>query len=489
MPQHKPIQTAFLIVGIIIFLLLGIIPALYTFLVSFSNFDILHGIWGSPWVGTANYSALTRSFHFPRILYNAFIYFLIPTLFAAIITIPIAGYIGSMKAGRQRSLVTFALLLPAFVPDIIVAVLVLYIGSNMALATHSSFRIILILLYVIRPAAICAFVGASAAGIFNDKGKNIMHGAVFGMVIGIAASLVRFLSSNMELHTLVQTPFVMETADTFDIFAFRVGMQMLDMPLASAAWVFRTAIQLCAVPIVALLVHSCVLRGDTPGNHDHDIRQPDRVGMHAGVVLGALVTVLFMAALIVAITRGHDSYVQYPQSLFNSAVITVLSSVLFAIITFMLGYWLSANVNKLGAIVLVLLMVTLTNNFIGEFLFYRALGLTNTHFSVAAVNGFNLAFVLPLAYLARLKNRETGFRHMLPPFIAFFGLFVANTWASGWSQLIHTMQANHMGVGLALRNNLHGGAPTSLILGVVIPVFVITAGTAVAYALASQAQQ
>jgi len=480
--QLKTISIALLAIGLLVFLLLGGIPAIYAFIASTRDYSPLFGLFGSPSVGFANFREFTSSPIFPRLLANSFILSVAPSILAVIIAIPAAGAVGGMSAGRRRSATTVALLLPAFIPDIVLAFIAQSILSGQPLSSPTSFRIIIILLSAIKPASICAFVGACAAGLFRDKGKSVMHGACAGVFVGIAVSIVRFLSGNFELINLLYNPLVFSTADTLETYSFRQGMMMLNMSPASAAGVIRTLPQMLAAIVVSFIVLFCVRAGLSSSQTDS---YHNEYGTQAGLVPGIIGTLVFAAGLLMPMAfSGSFNDGMLLQAIGNSAITTVLAVILFSIMLFALAAWLCIHINKAWALTLILILAALVSHWVGELLFFRNLGLANTHLAVAFANASNITFILPLAYLARLRSPDTSsfsnlVRAMCPYFIVFLGLFAANTWGNYFPQMLHLFSRNLMGVPMLFRDaSFMFGEPTiGLILGVTVPILAIAAIT------------
>ena len=497
MPQSRlnNISIVFLVVGMIMFMVLGGIPAIYTFIVSTREYMVLHGISGSPYVGLAYYRNLTGLDVFPSLIVSSLILSLVPSVLAIIIAIPSAGMVGGMVAGRNRSLATIALLLPAFVPDIVLAFLVMSVAPAATLANPASLRVILILHAAVRPAAICAFIGACSAGLFKDRGQSILAGAGAGVFVGIAINLVRFLSGNSELYMLYMfhNPLLSSVGETFDTFIFLHGMTFFQISLSSAAWAVRTLPQMLMAVLIAIVVFMCirsVLRDSQGYGYSGEF------GTQAtGLVPGLIGIVVLVAGLLLPLrfsTAGTMGALLGPIG--NSAIITVLSVIVFGVLMFMLTAWLCVNINSVGTLIFVLVLAAIVNNTMGEFLFLRNIGLVNTYYAVALVSAFNIAFVLPLAYLAKLRNPNFAsisslVRAMLPYFIVFLGFFIAYTWGSSFNQVVYIHQQNYFGVSMlfqmAVAHSAGGGPapPVGVVLWVTMPVLAIALITGLVFVM------
>jgi len=489
--QLKTVSIIFLLAGMFILLLLGGIPAIYSFIISTRSYMPFQGIFASPAVGFDNYRQLTSLVIFPQLMGNSFILGVVPSLLAVAVAIPAALVVEGMGAGRRRLVATFALLLPAFVPDIVLAFLVQSVFSFQTLANPALFRVIMVLLLAIRPAAICAFVGACAAGFFKDKGKTVLYGAAGGVFVGIAANLVRFLSSNIDLQMLLRNALVLSTTETFDTFSFSHGFVMFNLSLASAAWVFRTLPQMFAAVLVAFAVAYCVRVGLNAGQTDiYHNEHGSGAGLVPGII-GALVLVicLFMA---VVFGGGHGTDMLL-SAIGSSFIMTFASVILFGALLLMLAAWLCLNIDRPGALILMLVLAAIVNNIVGEFLFYRLIGIIHTYHAVVLANAINITFVLPLAYLARLNSRGLGslaglVRAMLPYFVVFVGLFAANTWGSSFNQMLFLASGDLMGVPALMERTMAFGSTPSVgvILGVTMPVLIFAVVTGFVFVIANR---
>lgn len=498
MPNNQPraISITLLIIGVIIFLVMAGIPAVYTLIISTRQYSPIHGVFGSPSVGLEHYREFTGSFFFSRLFANSLVLSLVPSILAVIIALPTAGVVGAMARGRGRSFATVALLLPAFIPDIVLAFLTVSILPSQTLASAQSFRLVAILLSAIRPAAICAFVGACAAGIFKDRGRSVFFGAAIGVFVGIAVSLVRFLTTNAELLLLLYNPLVFSTADTFDTYMFRQGMHNMQLSHASAIWVFRTFFQMIMAAVVSVIVFFCV----KAGLQDCQVEgQAGGHGVQAGLVPGIIGALTLVVGLLLPLGySGTDSMDLLSSAIGSSLITTAISTVLFSILLFMLAAGLSVNIKNAAVLALILILVSIANNFMGEFLSYRTMGLTNTHFAVAFANAANIAFVLPLAYLARLRNPSATsanklIRSMAPYFVAFIGLFIAMAWGNSYSQMIHLSQMTLFGAPMLLRATAFqfGGDVSSagVIIAVTLPILALAAITTFAFTMADSVNE
>ena len=479
----KTVSVIFFILGFGAFALLNIIPALITFMISFQDYSPLRGFLGSPWVGLIHFSNF-EFFALVSLFGNSIILSLIPAILAIIIAIPAARIVGGMAQGKLRSAITIALLLPAFIPDSFVVVLV----SRLTLINPDSFRLIVIMLSSIRLASICAFVGANAAGMYRDRGQNILSGAVSGVIVGSAINFVGFLSTNPEYIQLI----TFSVADTFDTFAFRIGMMHMNFSAASVAWIIKTIMQLFTAILVSIIVYSCMHsnRGEANSLSEGDNAAPS-------ILIASVPVIVFIVCLVLpnVVTQTAPFDVLYEvlsSAVINNIIITVLSAIVFSALLFIIASWYCININKRAALIVLLLSAAIINNLAGELLYFRSLGILNTYFAPVFANAFNLSFVLAAAYLAKLKNPDINtfgklISSIFPYIIAFCGVYIANTWGSSFYQILYLMSQSHWGLGMWLSRPMelvNTTAPiNSLVLWITVPVFLITAATALVYVL------
>ncbi|MCL1788442.1 MAG: hypothetical protein FWG38_10695, partial [Defluviitaleaceae bacterium] len=381
-----------------------------------------------------------------------------------VFAIPAAMIVGGMQPGRLRSAGAAALLLPAFVPDMVLAFLAMFVLPRQTLANPQYVRTVIILLSAARLASLCAFVGACAAGSFKDRGKNAMLGAFVGVVVGASVNIVRFLSSNMELHSILNPS--MRQVETFDPAVFQAGLIFMQFDAASATWVFKTALQIVSALVVSVVVYLCVKFGiggqPSHGGLGHDPLQDDN-GDVVRIFPGVIFAVLFIvcAALPFMYTNaGAPAHLGLWRYAGNSLIMTIGATVLFAGFMFALVAGLAANLHKIGVVVLLLLLTAVFNNVLGDFLFHSSLGLLNTYQGMMVFQAFNITFALPLAFLVRTKYPAMttfgGFARALAPYgFVFGGLFVSSAWGNSFAQLVHVSSQDRFGISMLVGRSTH----------------------------------
>jgi len=446
----KIIAIPLLFIWLIIFFVLTIIPAIITFIISFQRYNPQVGISGSHFVGLHNYHLLLQELRYQPLFTDSIVLAVVPAIIAIIIAFPVAFIVGGMQAGRLRSACIGLLLLPAFVPDRMLSNLLVGMVWREVIVGDHLYTFLLITKLSIKPAAICAFVGACAAGIYRDRGNNVALGAISGVLIGIAVNAVRFFSGNREL--IAMTPrscFAVFIDGGFDDWIFHFGINRMQLSAASAVWVFKTMLQFALAIILVIIVFLCVRM------RKNELISSNIVNMNTSsirTVFAFASALLFLLLLILPLGLRRDSAIAIllpiassPPSPLTEVVqnlsITLASGVVFIILFTMITTWCYAYFGKI-AFALILLLSPLVNNFTGEFIFYSNLSLLNNHLPVILSGIFSLSFVLPTVNLAHLKRSQvTNFgeyiRTIGPYLIAFTGVFVANTWKGYFAQMIY----------------------------------------------------
>ena len=98
--------------------------------IAFKNFSLREGIWGSPWVGFANFEKLFSSIKFPLILKNTIVLSLYG--FAASFPLPIVFALGlnAMRGKRYKKIVQTVTYMPHFISTVVMVGLLYSVLSN-----------------------------------------------------------------------------------------------------------------------------------------------------------------------------------------------------------------------------------------------------------------------------------------------------------------------------------------------------------------------
>lgn len=496
MPKElKTISIIFFLVGFGLFGLLNFVPIMTSFLISFQEFSPFGGIFDSPWIGLHNFYALSGFTSVAGLFINSSLFSLTSAVMATLISLPIAVILGNMKRGKLRSLLTFALLLPAFIPGSILAMSGTYSIISHVVVDSGPLRMSMILLGTIRPVAIFSFVGANAAGLYKDKGMSSFSGAVSGIIIAAAVSLVRFLSSDLDFHNLfhvsIFSPRGIPITETFDTFIFRIGFQQLRFSIVSAAWLLKTVMQMLMAIFAFIIIILCMRSTSRPVTDSDTGEDNSSIFTFLSSFVGIIAVFVFIVCLVLAFgsaTASSSHSYALGSAIFNNVIVTVISGFLFVGLLFFLTFWYSININSKLALLLILMLATVANNMVGEFIFFRNLGIVNTHIAPALANDFNWLFVISATYLASLKIQKPDsfgklVSALLPYLAVFSGVFISNVWGNSFNYMLHVN--SHANWGLALWTT-YFDSDISFTFWIVVPVILISLITGLVFVLTNK---
>ncbi len=124
----------------------------------------------------------------------------------------------------------------------------------------------------------------------------------------------------------------------------------------------------------------------------------------------------------------------------------------FAIMSFMLAYLL--RFSKILYPLFLVILFSLTNNFVGEYLVYQQYGMIDTIYPIIFSSAFSIvgAFALHFSISCSLKgeacNFEDYFRLALRPLTVILVLVFITSWGSFFCQTIFTTNVLQQGVGM-----------------------------------------
>lgn len=483
----KAISFVIAIPSLILLFVFRIIPAINSLMISTKDYNVVRGMSGSENVGLKNYVNIVQSAHFTRICRNtvtlSFLSILLTCVFAALLTVCIA----KMPNRVIKTISIVLISVPAFIPiasyvAIITRVLSPGSGaiagmltsmgseSEFFLAKPQYFPIIFALAEAMRNVYIPVILGVLAC---EKKGVNA--GRIF-MAISLYA-LVRmtlFFSPDLETILLMYNPMIYERADVLDTYAFRSGMMQMQYSSASAVWVMKTIAQL----FVNILIY-IILTLIFPKIKDMARTLSDKVNRTGSAIISIFAFIL-LAAVPIGITAGiffpsllgkyaGNAGILYSlklvfsnpvfiSSFVNSFIYGIFSCLLFGVLTITLAYPLTTK-PKIYPLFLVLVL-TLTNNIAGEYIFFRSLGLFNNYLSIILQSGLTVfgAFALHFTVSSKFEDEVPAFskyiKEAILPLLSIVALFFTANWGSYLYQQVLIINRQFFGNSLIIREFL-----------------------------------
>ncbi len=298
-----------------------------------------------------------------------------------------------------------------------------------------------------------------------------IFGRIGFVIIGyVAARATMLMSPDIENILNSSNPLIVNTSEVLDSLQYRTGFALMQYSSAGAVWVLKTIIQLIINIAVFFVLYSLM---------PSVTRAVDRLSKKAGsvsvTIAGVIGYLLFAAGSITMVIltfipasgrlwEGIKILLSdriFVLSFVNSLIYSILGCIIYGFTAFMLACPLSTG-SKAYSFLLVILL-SLTNNFIGEYLFFRSLGMFDTALPVIISSGLSItgAFALHFCVCAKLKQCSFEFADyvkasLLPLLTLVIIAFIVN-WGGYLYQMIYTARADHYGIGMYGRMLLYGG--------------------------------
>ena len=474
--MKKTIPFIIALPALLLILIFKLVPVFFTIITSMKDFNIIKGIYASPSVGLNNYSMLFKMDGFPRVIMNTFRLSLFSIVLTCILAVILIVCISRME-WRWLKLASIALLaIPAFMP---VASFVRVFTSALSPDTGIITKLFLSagavpkllfgdpalypFLFAIMDSLRNVYIPVIFGVLVCENSKYIDFKRIAFVMIGyMAARATMLMSPDIENILISSNPLVYKTSDVLDSLSYRSGIMHLQLSALSAAWVIKTIIQLLISIIIFFVLNALV-----PSITRFVSQLGKKVKSGLGSIPGIIGYVLFAAGSITVIiltfiTTSSSLSVgiklllennAFMASFANSLLYCIFICILYGFMTFMLAYPLSIN-TKLYPLLLVV-VISLSNNFIGEYIWYHNLKMVNTIIPIVVNSGLSVigAFALHFCVSAKMKQDSPDFiqyvkASLLPLFTIVVIAFITN-WGSYLYQMIYVIDESSLfGVGL-----------------------------------------
>ncbi len=256
---HKHMFLYLLVLGGAAFMILFSYVPMYGLTLAFKDLNFSTGIWGSPWVGWANFEKLFNDKQFWQVMWNTVLINLYNILFGFTFIIFLALMLNEMKCRWIKSVSQTFVYLPyfiswvvfsglvttflspeqgGFVNDVIVA-----LGGERVnfLGTPAYFRTILVVTNTIKTAGYNTIIYLAAMAGVNPElyesaeidGANRFHMMVHitlpriypTIAVLLILQLAALFSSNFDQVFNLYNPTVYETGDVVSTYMWRIGLQ------------------------------------------------------------------------------------------------------------------------------------------------------------------------------------------------------------------------------------------------------------------------
>ncbi len=477
-----------------------LLPVINTLIISTKDYKPFSGLFNSPFMGLKNYSIFFNSIHFTRILGNtsrlSFFAILFTCFFAALLIICISN----MPNRILKTISIVIISIPAFIPIAsflgiimralspdggVVNQLLTSLGSEPVffLAEKKYFTLIFALTEALRNVYIPVIIGVLAC---EKKGANSARIITVILIYALVRATL-FFSPDLELLNMISNPLIYDKADVFDTYTYRTGLAAGSYSSSSAVWVVKTIAQLLLNALICFVLYSVLpkLKEMVSTLTDKVNRKAGSIVSILGFILLALGSVgivfgLFFPSLLGEYNASFEgirlmlSNTVFATSIINSLIYCLFSCILYGFLTITLAYPMTTK-SKIYPIILLFIM-TLTNNLLGEYTFFRSLGLVNSYFAVilqsglSVVGAFALYFVISGKFENEVPTPSEYIRESLLPLITIVGLFFISTWGGYIYQLIFISNSQYFGMGLTMRNLINQAGDIQALVAYDVPI-------------------
>ncbi|MFV0343565.1 MAG: ABC transporter permease [Anaerocolumna sp.] len=243
-------------------------------ILAFQKFDIVKGIFDSPWAGLTSFKILFNDPYFPRLFRNTLLINILGLVFGFPLPIILAIAFNEIRRKKFKKITQTISYLPYFISSVVVMSMVIQFVSNSGLLNmilnkfgHDSinflqipkyFRTIFIttgiwqgtgfgaIIYMAALAGISAEQYEAAtvdgAGKFQQMLYITLPGLTPTIVIMLLINLGSILSVGHERIILLYNPAIYETADVFNTYVYREGLTNGRYSYAQAMSLFQNTV-------------------------------------------------------------------------------------------------------------------------------------------------------------------------------------------------------------------------------------------------------
>ncbi|AZN42152.1 hypothetical protein [Paenibacillus albus] len=413
---------------------------------AFVDYKVIDSIWGSKWVGLANFRVLFDNPAFETVVRNTLIMKLGYTLACGIAAFVAALALSCIRSHRYRSGLAALFLAPYFLPSLLFAYMVMVILSpaqspfggihTLVLARPDLFRSLFISLEVIKTSGITimlalATIGATQSAMVKGLVPNrtsFFSRHVLPALQAIGAFMLMQLSSvltqDTELLRMLVNPLVFESGDALGSYSYRLVFENFELNLAGPLGLFELLIQLAGTLLAYAVIRRTFAKtlfaaGSGSDSAPSNVIQPKPRYNAAGIVIGTMLALVAAFVLymffVYPFTAKHAegpglesllsmrNYMRY-------MAIDLAAVIPFMLITVTLAFPLTVKDlpgRGLYKFVLLILLVMGSGTFY-EFLFYKDLHMLNTVFPLFISGIFSIlpVFILKSIASSRMTLQE-----------------------------------------------------------------------------------
>jgi len=268
-----------LIPGMTLLIIFKYIP-MYGIIIAFKDFNIVKGIWQSPWVGLDNLKYLFRSQDFYIILRNSILISLYRLLWGFPAPVILALLLNEVRHIHYKKAIQTILYLPHFISwVVIVGIVYNFLSPSTGIVNHiikmfgrepiaflqkeEYFRSILVITDIWKEAGWGTIIYLAAITSIDENlyeaaiidGATRLQRVLYITIPGIMSTIVvllilrsgSILRNGFEQIFLMYSPLVYDVADVFETYTYRVGLQEGRFSYATAVGMFQSIVGLILI--------------------------------------------------------------------------------------------------------------------------------------------------------------------------------------------------------------------------------------------------
>lgn len=455
---------------IILVSLILLIPFIFTAILSCVDYSVLHGLFGSAWVGFKNIVSFFTAAYFPAVVTNTVIIGVVSLVLGAVYVFISSMAISGTRNPILKGIVATILCIPAIIPlNLFVAIM------PTDFLTKPSFLL---------QTVVAALDGLKTAGLVVVAAtfiKNDLKKCIGCTLLYIAIRLIGLFTVDTGLILNIYNPLTYEVLDTISTFTYRTGLFEGNYSYSAGVYITKVFLQLIPAAIACgILIF--VFKDNTIPKIQSNHLSPATVVVIVPVLL-----------LIAIIAKGSSLFPTtdnelIKQGYINGTLIAAFSGLFVSLMAICIAM-LVRNSGIVGIIAITALCLTYGNT-IGEFMMLRSAGLVDTILGVV-VHNLSVVAVIALIY-AFITMSERNIYKDISVFIVGFVLMFARFWSDSVSPMIILKNREMYPISLIIRQVMIGngaeGKAFSSMPFIVIPLVVVAVGVFIAILLTNKSK-
>lgn len=264
----------FLIPGFLYLLVFKYVP-MFGIVIAFKNLNLVRGLWGSDWIGLQNFQILFESPHFYRVLKNSLLLSIYQIIWGFPAPILVALMLNEVRQMVFKRIAQTVLYLPHFISWVVLGgIIINFLSPTSGLVNYivtsfgyepikflmkpEYFRSILVsaeiwkevgwgtIIYLAAMSGIDPTLYESATIDGASRLQRIRYitlpGIATTVVILLLLKLGNILDNGFEQVFMLYNPLTYETADIFETYTYRIGLQDGRLSYATAIGLFKSVV-------------------------------------------------------------------------------------------------------------------------------------------------------------------------------------------------------------------------------------------------------